>query len=265
MTRIMPRRLYLRGSFWDIVSLVEGFRFETRAGAPFLAAHRGASDRALENSLEAFSLSVADGADMIELDVRLSADGEPAVLHDEKTGRTARENLRVDRCDAERLRKVRLKNGEPVPFLADVLDLVRGTVPLNIESKVPGGIAAAARAVDAARYPGEVLLSSRLRGECEAARSLRPDVPCGLVTGRPSASDIAFCLRRSLPSIHPDHRRLSVLRIRRALEAGLLLVPYTVDDPDVFFALVEAGARGVFSNRAEALRRAWRERPRGAG
>lgn len=244
---------------------MEGFRFETRAGAPFLAAHRGASDRALENSLEAFSLSVADGADMIELDVRLSADGEPVVLHDDRTGRTARENLRTDRCDAARLRKVRLKNGEPVPFLADVLDLVRGAVPLDIESKVPGGIAAAVRVLNAARYRGEVLLSSRLREECEAARSLCPAVPCGLVTGRPSASDIAFCLRRSLPSIHPDHRRLSVLRIRNVIEAGLLLVPYTVDEMEVLVALAEAGAYGVFSNRAEALRSAWRERSRGTG
>lgn len=244
---------------------MEGFRFETREGTPFVAAHRGASDRALENSLEAFSLAVAEGADMIEFDLRLSADGKPAVLHDDRTGRTARENVRVDRCDAARLRKVRLKNGEPVPFLADVLDLVRGAVPINIESKAPGGIDAAVGALRDARYGGEVLFSSPLREECEAARSLCPGVPCGLVSRRPSASDIAFCLRRSLPSIHPDHRTLTVLRTRKVLEAGLLLVPYTVDDPQLFFALAAAGVRGVFSNRAEALRGAWRERSRGGG
>src|SRR3972149_4305095 len=92
---------------------------------PIVIAHRGASRRALENSLEAFSLSLADRADMIELDVRLSADGEPVVVHDARTGRTARENLAVARWDTARLRKVRLRNGEPLPFLTDVPDLVR--------------------------------------------------------------------------------------------------------------------------------------------
>lgn len=240
---------------------MEGFRFDGRK-APIVAAHRGSTERALENSLAAFSRSVADGADMIEFDVRLSADGIPVVIHDERTGRTARENLRVARCDAARLRTVRLKNGEPLPFLDDVLDLVGGRVPVNIEVKSAGGMKAVSRALVAAGYTGEVLLSSGLREECAAASSSCPGIPCGLVTGRPSASDIAFCLRHALPSIHPDHRRLSVLRIRKVLESGLTLFPYTVDDPDRFLDLVASGAAGVFSNRTESLRAAWRERPR---
>jgi glycerophosphoryl diester phosphodiesterase len=230
---------------------------------PIIVAHRGASSRALENSLEAFSLSLADRADMIEFDVRLSADGEPVVIHDARTGRTARENLTVAHCDAARLRKVRLMNGEPVPLLDDVLDLIRGVVPVNIEVKTTGGVHASLRVVDGMRYKGEVVISSGLREECLAARSARPDVPCGLVTARPSASDIAFCLRHSLSSIHPDHRRLSVLRIRKVREAGVPLIPYTVDDVEDFFRLIEGGADGVFSNRAEELRKAWRERFRG--
>ncbi len=238
---------------------MEGFRFESRNG-PIVAAHRGATEQALENSLAAVSRSVSDGADMIEFDVRLTADGIPVVIHDERTGRTARENLRVSRCGADRLRKVRLKNGEPLPFLEEVLDVVGGKVPVNIEVKDAGGMEAVFRTLAAAGYRGEVLLSSSLREECAAATSMCPALPCGLVTDRPSVSDIAFCLRHSLRSIHPDHRRLSVLRIRKVLASGLALFPYTVNDPDRFFALVESGASGVFSDRAESLRAAWRER-----
>ena len=236
------------------------FRFEGRTGSPVVVAHRGAPDRALENSLASFSLAVADGADMIEFDVRLSGDGAPVVVHDARTGRTAKENVPVASATAARLRSVRLKNGEPLPFLPDVLDLIRGKVPINIESKAPGAMAAVARVLREANYPGEVLLSSGLRDECLAARSLLPDIPCGLVTRRPSSSDVAFCLRRGLPSIHPDHRTLSVLRTRRVKEAGLVLVPYTVNDAALFFRLADSGADGIFSDRAEALRAAWRER-----
>ena len=229
-------------------------------GRPIFVAHRGASDRALENSPAAFALAVADDADMIEFDVRLSSDGVPVVFHDGRTGRTAKEKLAVARTAASRLRAVRLKNGEKLPFLADVLEIVAGKVPINIESKAPGGIAAAAKALSKAGYGGELLLSSGLRGECLAARDLLPGTPCGLVTHRPSASDLAFCLRHGLSSIHPSRRLLTVLRLRKVAASGIPLLPYTVDDPEEAFALIAAGAVGVFSNRAQALREAWRLR-----
>lgn len=236
------------------------FRFDGRTGSPIVVAHRGAPDRALENSRASFALAVADGADLIEFDVRLSGDGVPVVVHDARTGRTAKENVPVAAATAARLRGVRLKNGEPLPFLPEILDLIGGRVPVNIESKAPGAMASVARALRAADYRGEILLSSGLREECLAARTLLPEIPCGLVTRRPSASDVAFCRRRGLPAIHPDHRTLSVLRTRNVKEAGLRLVPYTVNDAALFFRLVDSGADGIFSDRAEALRAAWRER-----
>ncbi len=228
------------------------------SGRPVFVAHRGASDRALENSPSAFLQAVADAADMVEFDVRLSADGVPMVVHDARTGRTAMENLAVARTAAARLRRVRLKNGEPLPSLEEVLAILRGTVAVNIESKVPRGIAATARTLAESRYRGAVILSSALREECLAARSLLPAVPCGLVTRRPSASDLAFCRRHGLSSIHPDHRFLTVLRLRKIIGSGIPMVPYTVDDPAVAFRLIAAGAAGVFSNRAQALRASWR-------
>jgi glycerophosphoryl diester phosphodiesterase len=227
---------------------------------PVFIAHRGASDRALENSPAAFSLAVAEDADMIEFDVRLSSDGVPVVFHDDRTKRTAKVNLAVARTPAARLRAVRLKNGERLPFLADVLEIVGGKVPINIESKAPGGIAAAARALSKGAYGGELLLSSGLRDECLAARDLLPAVPCGLVTLRPSASDLAFCIRHGLSSIHPARRLLTVLRLRKVAASGIQLLPYTVDDPEEAFALLAAGAVGVFSNRALALRGEWTRR-----
>jgi len=229
-------------------------------GPPVFVAHRGASDRALENSPAAFALAVKGSADMIEFDVRLSSDGVPVVFHDARTGRTAKENLAVARTPAARLRGLRLKNGEKLPFLLDVLEIVGGKVPVNIESKVPGGIAAAAKALSRADYGGELLLSSGVRGECLAARDLLPRIPCGLVTHRPSASDLAFCLRHGLSSIHPYRRLLTVVRLRKVAASEIPLLPHTVDDPAEAFALIAAGAVGIFSNRALALREEWSRR-----
>jgi glycerophosphoryl diester phosphodiesterase len=234
--------------------------FPGRERGPVFVAHRGASDRALENSPAAFALAVSDGADMIEFDVRLSADGVPVVFHDHRTGRTSKVNLSVARAPAATLRTVRLKNGEKLPFLSDVLEIVGGKVPVNIESKAPGGIAAAAKTLSRAGYGGELLLSSGLRGECLAARDLLPGIPCGLVTRRPSASDLALCLRHGLSSIHPYGRLLTVLRLRNLAASGIPFLPYTVDGPAEAFALIAAGAAGIFSNRAQTLREMWRLR-----
>lgn len=255
-------RVFLAGQVGYSLDVTE-FPFRKSDGSPLVVAHRGAPGRAIENSLASFALAVADGADMIECDVRLTADGVPFVVHDARTGRTARENVLVSRCTAARLSRVLLKNGEPIPSLADVLGLVRGTVPLNIEAKSDGSMAAACGVLSAARYAGPVLFSSLGRAECLAARTLRPDLPCGLVTGRPSASDLAFCLRHGLSSIHPARRTLTVLRLRRLRASGIVFLPYTVDDEKTFFRLAARGAAGVFSNREAELKAAWESRPRG--
>jgi glycerophosphoryl diester phosphodiesterase len=93
-----------------------------------------------------------------------------------------------------------------------------------------------------------------VRDECLAARALLPGIPCGLVTRRPSASDLAFCLRHGLSSIHPDRRLLTVLRLRKVAASGIPLLPYTVDDPEEAFSLLASGASGVFSNRAHFVK-----------
>jgi len=62
-----------------------------------IVAHRGASARAPENTMEAFRLAHEDGADAIELDVHLTADGQLAVIHDDTLERTTDRNRAVPR------------------------------------------------------------------------------------------------------------------------------------------------------------------------
>ncbi len=102
-----------------------------------IIAHRGSSVRALENSREAFSLALQQGADRIELDVRASRDGVPVVLHDERLGRTTTGHGRVADLTWEELSGVRLRNGEPLLSLAEALDTLGRRIPLYIDVKDP--------------------------------------------------------------------------------------------------------------------------------
>ena len=105
-------------------------------------AHRGASQYAPENTLEAFRLAMEQGAEGIELDVHLSADGELVVIHDETLERTTNGTGLVKEHTLAQLQALRADNhmegfeAAHIPTLRQVLELVRpGDMQVNIELK----------------------------------------------------------------------------------------------------------------------------------
>ena len=109
---------------------------------PFLGkeyAHRGLHTKTIpENSLRAFEGAVERGLG-IELDIQLSADNEVVVFHDFTLNRVAGVDKKVKDLTAEELANLSLcGQGDGVPTLKQVLELVDGKVPLIIELKIPG-------------------------------------------------------------------------------------------------------------------------------
>ena len=100
-----------------------------------------------ENSLMAFETAVRKGLAM-ELDVQLLADGEIAVFHDSNTLRMTGVDTLITSCGAHQLRDMRLMGSDQaIPLLDDVLDLVRGEVPLLIEMKGFGSMGGFAKRI----------------------------------------------------------------------------------------------------------------------
>ena len=106
-------------------------------------AHRGASGYAPENTLEAFQLAIKQGADGIELDVQLSKDGVPVVIHDETVDRVTGQTGFVKDFTLQELKDM-VVLGERftaypdarIPTLREVLDAVRPSgIEVNIELK----------------------------------------------------------------------------------------------------------------------------------
>lgn len=130
-------------------------------------AHRGLHDIARgipENSRAAFSAAVKNGF-AIELDVRLTADGMPVVFHDAELDRLCGKPGIVSQMTLAALKQEKLLGTEEmVPSLHDVLDLVRGAVPLLIEIKKdkgePAGTLEAGVANLLQHYPGQVAVQS---------------------------------------------------------------------------------------------------------
>ncbi len=109
---------------------------------PLILAHRGARREAPENTLAAFSKAKEIGADGVELDIRLSKDQQIVVTHDEKLEKFAGIKNKVSNLMLQDLRKLDFGShfssqfkGEKIPTLAEVFDLLRGNMLINVEIK----------------------------------------------------------------------------------------------------------------------------------
>ncbi|MEE8523355.1 MAG: glycerophosphodiester phosphodiesterase family protein, partial [Thermoanaerobaculia bacterium] len=147
----------------------------TDAERPRVIAHRGFSGVAPENTLVAIRKAIDVGADMAEIDVLLSRDRHVVVIHDDTLDRTTDGKGPVEDLSLEELRRLDAGSwfsaefaGERMPTLAEVLDLVRGRILLNVEIKseavtreIEGGIVDRVLRLIAEREMGDqVILSS---------------------------------------------------------------------------------------------------------
>jgi glycerophosphoryl diester phosphodiesterase len=110
-----------------------------------IVAHRGYSARYAENSALAYERAIAAGADYIETDVRMSADGELICWHDPDLQRVAGVEAKIAETPYTRLRAIELPGGACVLRLGDVLSIARNRVRVLLDVKIDS--AACARAV----------------------------------------------------------------------------------------------------------------------
>lgn len=98
-------------------------------------AHRGASAYEPENTLRAFERAIQMGASMLELDIQLSKDGHPIVIHDADVSRTTNRKGQVSELTLKQIKQLDAGKGERVPTLTEVIDLAGDRVKLYIELK----------------------------------------------------------------------------------------------------------------------------------
>lgn len=100
--------------------------------------HRGAAGLALENSRDSIKTALSYDMDGIEFDVRRTSDGKLVVLHDRHTGRIATEKLYANRSTQAELQALILKNGQHIPTLEEVLDIIGDQMRVTIDIKNGG-------------------------------------------------------------------------------------------------------------------------------
>ena len=242
-----------------------------------IVGHRGNAAYAPENTMESFRQALAGGAECVELDVRLSADGVPVVMHDATLDRTtdiagAVASLSADRIGAANAAaRFTLDDGRTFPYLdkglrvprlEDVLtELV--DVSLLLEIKTAQASAATRRLIE--RHGAE----SRCLIESFDARALEPFRGSRIAIGASRADAVRLIYRivtrrpvRSLPysvmCLPPRVRGVpmpiaSFVNLTRP--AGCLIHVWTINDPDVARHLWSIGVHGIVSDDPTLIRR----------
>jgi glycerophosphoryl diester phosphodiesterase len=232
-----------------------------------LLAHRGASADAPENTLAAFELAVAQGADGVELDVQLCATGEVVVCHDEQLGRLAGVDRWVARTPLAELRAhdVGSRLGfapAAIPLLAEVLEALPRRMVVNVELKAPpladGGLAKATlEVIRRAGAEHRVVISSFSPHALAQAARHGPQVRRGYLLD-PARSfwlhGRVLAPALSNHSVHPHHTACTPERVAHSVALGLEVAAWTVDDAAIAARLARLGVRYCITNRPGALR-----------
>ena len=229
---------------------------------PLIVAHRGHSSHYPENTLAAFRAAIAAGAHMVELDVNLSRDRQPVVIHDESVDRTTDGSGPVQAHTADQLNRLDAGSwfdpqfaGEKVPTLAQVLEALKGRIGVNIEIKPEAFEAhepkdAVERLVwERVRTKGmqdDVLVSSFEWQALERMRNLDSDIALGLLSDVPADDSLFHWYRRVQGfSWHPDYRILTPSQVKTLHNMGARVFPYAVDGKIDVAGMLSMGVDGL--------------------
>jgi glycerophosphoryl diester phosphodiesterase len=240
--------------------------YDTTAGTRVIA-HRGFSAAAPENTLAAIEAAIRIGADMVEIDVTLSADGHVIVIHDETLDRTTDGSGEVARLTLSELEGLDAGSwfdprfaGERIPTLDEVVALVRNRILLNVEIKseavgrgIAGKVVAAIREHE---MTDQVIVSSFSPEALRKMRALAPEIRTAVLynTEHHRGRDVVEIVADlGASAFNIKRQRLTRRMHRRCREHGIPVGIYTVNEPRRMRRMVARSVDAIFTDHPDLL------------
>ena len=230
---------------------------------PAIFAHRGASTRAPENTLAAFEMAVAENADGIELDVKLSADGHVVVIHDMTVDRTTGTHGRVKDLSLADLRALDAGSffsekfrSEKIPTLEEVFEALGKRTFINVELtnyNSPGDhlVESVCMLVKKFGLQERVIFSSFFALNLSKARAYLPEVSRGLL----AFSGLLGVWARSFgfafgkyQALHPNLKDTTHQQVQRVHRLSRRVHVWTVNAAEDIRRLFNWGVDGIFTD-----------------
>ncbi len=215
--------------------------------------HRGASAYEPENTLRSVKRALAMGVAAVELDVQLTRDGRLAVIHDETLHRTTNGRGAVRDFSLAELKRLDAGQGEPIPSLEEVWDLVKGRAHLIVELKQPEAAPALLRffreheAWDGARVISFWHPALKLLKEQE------PRLHTGVLLVGCPADPVGLAQAALADSLMLQYAYVTRDLVAAANKAGLPVFVWNIDDIETVKPYLAMDLEGIGSNRPDVL------------
>jgi glycerophosphoryl diester phosphodiesterase len=243
---------------------------------PLVCGHRGASGHTPENTIAAFREALEAGADWIEFDVQLSADGELIVLHDDTLERTTdlQQARRPTEFSLVELKKLDAGSwfgsgfaGERIPTLDEVLEEFRGRLGMNVEIKSRPGFetdngiehkVAEALVRHNLLDIDQVIVSSFDPGRIAALHALNERLPLGALYSPKhlpqSVDPFQLISLTGAKALHPPFKVVNETLMAQARKMGVLVNTWTVNELPDLQRMIDLDLHMIITNYPAQLR-----------
>jgi len=235
-------------------------------------AHRGASGLFPENTILSFSKAINEGVEFIEMDLHLTKDRRVIIIHDETYDRTTNGTGWVWDMNLDEVQKLDAGQGEHVPTLEEVIELVRPTPvrlclelkyepntndPIRAEQESIATTAEVIKILQKAKFIEKAIVTSFSPNVLKQAKKLEPRMPTvldpipqdGTLTAEEVMEQVVPCanvVAYYYPFINQD-------LMAEARLSGIHIWAWDPDEPEEFLRLINLGVQGVMTNRPEIL------------
>jgi glycerophosphoryl diester phosphodiesterase len=220
-------------------------------------AHRGASSIEPENTLKAFKKAIELKADFIELDVHESKDGEIVITHDEDLNRITGQNGFIKDFTLAELKTFDFGEGEKIPTLQEVIELIKGKISLNCEVKVENISRKIVDIFHTYNYLDSVIVSSFLHEELLKFHERESELK--IASLEPTQYErnynwdtkkkmLQFCIDNNFYAINPFYPIVDQQFVDFAHNHNIKVFPWTVDLKPSIRKLIKFGVDGIITN-----------------
>ncbi|MEA3334262.1 MAG: glycerophosphodiester phosphodiesterase family protein [Chloroflexota bacterium] len=224
-------------------------------------AHRGASAHAPENTLAAFRRAAELGANAVELDVRVSADGVPVVIHDPVVSRLGASGA-VSELSLDQLKTLDAGNGETIPTLEEAIGccMEERLIPY-IELEAGAAIQPVVEAIQRYELHHWAIVGSFRADWVAAVKFFDSTIATSILFDAPSVDPVKLAQAVGADYVHPcweslvpePHRLLTPEWIARVRQAGLGILLWHEERPTEIAQLRRLGVDGICSDAPELL------------
>lgn len=217
-----------------------------------IIAHRGASFLHDENTLMSIKKAIDLDADWIEVDIRITRDQQPVIIHDISVDRTTNGQGKVEDFTLKQIKELETGSGESIPHLIEVLDLVNATVPLILELKVPSSIKII---LDHLKYYDveKVMIASFYHDQLLKLKEWESELKTGAIINCRPVKTHKLALSCKCEYLFPHKNYVNSRMVKQAHENQIKIYPWVIDHLDELERLKRIGVDGVVTNKVGML------------